>query len=971
MMKAEINPVRKGTQMTSSKLSLIGAIRILWILILGLAISASTYAQNGSVSGQVKDGKTGETLPGANILIEGTLTGSITDFDGKYTLESIRPGTYDIRISFISYEPVLFKGVVVQAGKNTLLDAQLMEATTAISEVTVVAVRRSDTEMSVINNIRTNPLVANGISARQISLSQDKDASEAIRRVPGITIIDNRFVVVRGLNQRYNNVWLNNTSTPSSESDSKAFSFDVIPTAMIDNLIIYKSNSPELPADFTGGFVSIRTRNMPEKNQYSLTIQGSYNPQSTFSSFQSYTGGKLDWLGIDDGTRSLPGYFPDNLQNSSLADQIELSKRLNNNWIPAVSTTLPDGKLGFTMSHRFKIGNTSLGEITSINYSSSRNILASINRSFSVYDFVLDRSGMDFDFTDTTYTQSINLGILNNWSWYLGKGNKIELRNLLSNQGESATVFRTGKEFYSNTEIRSFEYAYKNRLTYSGQLSGTHSLEHSESQVDWVLGYAYAMRDEPDIRRIKQVKNDNITDSGYGRYFLEFPSNPLSSNAGRLFMRTGENIFSGGVNYEKKLSLGTFKPKIKAGLFAEEKSRSFAARKLGYIYSNSRQKDPSIQYIDVEDLLSERYFNSTTGIMLAEETSKSDSYTAANHHYAGYLSVNLPITTRLTLFTGLRLEKNQQLLSSYNRFQQPVTVDIDSLNLFPSANLTYNINDKNLLRLAYGKSVNRPEFREIAPFPFYDFRTNAVFSGNPDLTNAYIHNFDFRYELYPDNNEMISAGFFYKRFLNPIEIKYIETGSGLEYSYQNARAATNFGFEAEVRKSLGKEGWLQNLLLVFNGAWIRSRVDFEEGSIEQERPLAGQSPYVVNLGLFYTDAEKSGLNVSLMYNVIGERIYIVGQPKSKPWEYIPNIYEAPRHLIDLMISKKIGKNLEVKLGIKDLLNQPVTFRQSVDTDVDLSTYQAGGAEVVHFTREQIYRQYRPGSFYSIGLQYLF
>lgn len=927
-------------------------------------------AQSGSISGQVKDAKTGETLPGANILIEGTLTGTITDFDGKFALESLNPGLYDVRVSFISYEPKIYKGLQVQAGRNTTLEVTLSEAATEISEVTVVAVRRSDTEMSVLNAVRTNPLVANGISSKQISMSQDKDASEAIRRVPGITIIDNRFVVVRGLNQRYNNVWLNNSSTPSSESDSKAFSFDIIPTAMVDNLMIYKSVSPELPADFTGGFVSIRTRNMPEKNQYSISIQGLYNPQSTFTEHKNYQGGRLDWLGFDDGTRRLPSYFPSNLQNTSSSDQLLLTQGLNSNWSPGVRTSWPDGKLGLTMAHRFNLGKTSLGEITSINYSSSGNFIRSINRSFSVYDFALDRSGMDFDFIDSTFTRNVNLGILNNWSWYLGKGHKIELRNLLSNQGESTSMFRQGTEFYSNTNIRSFEYGYKSRLTYSGQLSGTHSFDSRNTQMDWVLGYAMAHRDEPDLRRIKQVLNDNTTDAGYGKYFLEFPNSPLSSNAGRLFMRTGEQVLSGGVNLEKKLTFGTIKPKIRTGIFFEEKQRDFSARKLGYIFSNSGQKDPSIQYVDVFSLLAGSYLNNTTGIKLAEETSKSDSYSAENHQFAGYLSASIPFTDRLVLFAGVRVENNRQMLSSYNRFQQPVEVNIDTLNLFPSANLTYNINDRNLVRLAYGKSINRPEFREIAPFPFYDFRSNAVFSGNPALTNSYIHNFDLRYEFYPENNEVISIGGFFKRFINPIEIKYIETGSGLEYSYQNASAATNYGIEAEIRKSLAEKGWLSKTVVVFNAAVIHSRVDFQEGSIEQDRPLAGQSPFVVNAGLFYSDAEKTGMNISLMYNIIGERIYIVGQPKTKAWEYIPNVYEMPRHLIDLTITKKIGKRLEVRVGIKDLLNQPVRFEQSVNTYVDMSTYQGGTSNNVHFKREQVVREYKPGSFYSIGLQYV-
>lgn len=931
----------------------------------------SATAQNGSITGQVKDIRSGETLPGANILIDGTLTGTITDFDGKFVLESLKPGNYDIKVSFISYDPLLFKGIRVEAGRNTILDVPLQEATTAIGEVTIVAVRRSDTEMSVLNAIRTNPLVANGISSKQIALSQDKDASEAIRRVPGITILDNRFVVVRGLNQRYNNVWLNNAPTPSSEADSKAFSFDIIPASMLDNIIIYKSASPELPADFTGGLVSIRTKNMPEKNEYSFNIQEIFNPQATFNSYHSYQGGKLDWLGMDDGTRRLPAYFPANLQNASTSDQIELTKMLNNNWVPNSGTTLPDAKLGFTMSHRIRIGKASLGEITAINYSNPRNFIRTENRSFSVYDYVLDRSGMDFDFIDSSYTQSINLGILNNWSLYLGNGNKIEFRNLLSNQGESSTLLRNGTEYYSNTVIRSIEYAYKSRLTYSGQLSGTHSFENSDSQIDWVAAYSFARRDEPDIRRVKQVLNDNSTDTGFGKYFLELPSNPLSSNAGRLFINTRENLFSGAINFHKKLTWGNFKPQIKTGIFIEKKQRSFAARKLGYVFSDAQYKDQSIQYLAINDLLSGQNFNSTTGIKLAEETNKSDSYTARNEQYSGYVSINVPFTSRINLFTGVRIEKNRQLLSSFNRFQQPVLVDLDTLNLFPSANLTYNLNVKSLVRLAYGKSVNRPEFREIAPFPFYDFQSNAVFSGNPALKNAYIHNFDFRYEFYPDNNELISAGVFFKRFLNPIEIRYIETGSGLEYSYQNAMAATNFGIEAEIRKTLGKQGWLQNLVFVLNGAWIRSRVDFRSGSTEQDRPLAGQSPYVVNLGFFYSDPMESKLRISLMYNVAGERIYIVGQPKSKPWEYIPNIYEMPRHLVDLTLSKRFGKHLEIKLGIKDLLNQVVVFKQSINTDVDLSTYEQGLGGVVHFTRDQIYRQFRPGSYYSIGLQYIF
>ncbi len=953
------NPIVKEKQLFRSSLILVF-----------LFLSAYIFGQSGKIEGTITDSKTGETLPGATVVVVGTNLGAIADFDGHYTIPNVKPGQYQVQISFISYNPVIFEKVAVEANKVTQLNTTLAEVSVTLNNVEVVAVKRGGSELSMISAIKSTQLVASGISSQQIQRSQDRDASEVVKRIPGITILDDRFIVVRGLNQRYNNVWLNNSATPSSETDIKAFSFDVIPSSMIENMMIYKSAAPEIPADFTGGFVKIFTKNMPDKNSYSIGYSSSFSSGTTFGDFYNFETGKNNWTGFDKN-RALPSYFPDNLQNASANDQIELSKRLNNNWSPFKTTAIPDQRFAFVMTHRIKLGRTTLGESTSVNYSNTNDFNTVLNRNFGVYNFVENKPGIDFDFTDSVYNQTAKTGIMNNWSWFIGNGHKIELRNLFNNQGKYRTSFRHGREYYSNTEIWSMENGFTNRQTYSGQLSGTHSFKEGNTKVDWVGGYALANRNEPDLKRIKRNLNETPSDPNYRQYGLFIPTNPLSSNAGRLFMDMNENIISLGINLEQKLSMGNYKPFFRAGFYGEKKDRNFKARKLGYIYSNLSQRDNSIQYLPTEELFSGNYFNNTTGIKLAEETSKSDSYTATNDLYAAYIGLNLPVGKKINIYGGIRAEQNRQVLNSYDRFQQPIKVVNDTLNIFPSLNITFNFTEKSLIRFAYGKSVNRPEFREVAPFPFYDFENNAVFSGNPDLKNAYVDNFDFRFERYPSQFETFSVGFFYKSFKNPIEIKYAETGSGLEYTYQNADEAQSYGVEVELRKTLGKQGLFKKISAVVNGAYIKSTINFTNTITDLNRPMAGQSPYVFNAGLYYDDAEKSKLMVSLLYNVIGKRIHIVGLPKEHEWENIPDVYEMPRHLLDLTISKKIGKHLEIKGGIKDILNQAVLYQQNIDTNVDMSFYNHGEVSVKNVKADQTFRKYKPGSYYTLGVQFQF
>ena len=420
----------------------------------------------------------------------------------------------------------------------------------------------------------------------------------------------------------------------------------------------------------------------------------------------------------------------------------------------------------------------------------------------------------------------------------------------------------------------------------------------------------------------------------------------------------------------RQLSFREFKPEIRAGFYFEDKRREFAARNFGYSKA-SNESSMGMSSLPVDQIFTDNNINLTNGIKLTEITSLSDSYNASNKQLAGYIAVKLPFSTRISLYTGLRVEKNVQKLSSYKQGTTiPVNVVRDTVNLFPSANLAFSLNAKNMIRLAYGLSVNRPEFRELAPFYFVDFDLNAGIYGNPAIKQAYIHNFDLRFEHYPSPNETFNIGVFYKNFRNPVEM-VIMGNSPTQYTFENVLSAYSYGIETDVRKSLGFISGAENFSVILNAALIKSKVQFGPGDLNRDRPLQGQSPFMVNAGIFYYN-DNNGLMVTLMYNVIGKRIVAVGRPSPNQWEDIPNIYELPRNVLDLAVSKKLSDKFEIKAGIKDIFNGQFRTIQTINTSVDMSEINGGStSNVQHFNRNQVTKSYRPGRYVTLGITYKF
>jgi outer membrane receptor protein involved in Fe transport len=919
------------------------------LIILFLTLSAAAFAQEGTLRGTIKDAKTKEDIIGATILVQGINKGAATDINGFFSIAKLPAGSYSLKISYVGYDSKIYEGVKVENGQVTDLNLEIQEATSTLAEVKVVAQRLTNTEVSVISEIKASQLVVSGISAAQITKTLDRTAAEVVKRVPGVTIFGERFINIRGLNERYNTVQLNNAFAPSMETDVRSFSFDIIPAGQIDRILVFKSPSAEIPGEFAGGVVKIFTKSIPENNYLTLDVSSSYREGTTGSDFYSTQNSNLAWTGFDQGFFDLPKFFP-----GSRTELISLSgtardvagASLRNIWVADKSAALPDMRASLSGGLKFNLGETKIGNITAINYSNTR---TNFNMVRNDYLYTSSKADKTFEFNDTQYSNGLRVGIAHNWSARFANGSVIEFKNLYNQLANTQYIKRFGFENGSIWDIRSFDQVF--RGIYTGQLTGRHEFQDGTLKLDWMAGFNSAFRNQPDYKRFRY--NVDGTNSS-----LFIPNGAAQTSVlGRTFINLNENAQTAALNIVKKISVGAKDSgnelELKTGLFYEDKTRNFGARNLGYIKSI-----PSFQTtLPIDQLFNPQNFNTVTGIRIDEQTNPNDSYKATNNLFAAYVSANFALGKKFNVIAGLRGEQNAQKLNSFDQLGKLINYNNSRLDLLPSVNFTYNFTEKTLLRLAYGQTLNRPEFRELAPFSFYDFVNNRTISGNSNLKNADVQNFDLRFENYPTPSELFSIAAFYKNFTNPIEVVF-ESGSNPILNFANAQSAFSAGLEAEIRKNLSASApntFLGKTSLVFNATYIYSRVKLDPSiaaTQSDNRPLQGQSPFILNAGLNYNDT-KRGLQLNFNYNVIGKRIFAVGN--NFPAFY-PDWYEMPRNVIDFNFSKEISKTVMIKGGVTDLLNQDNYILQDGNKD---NNFVKGN--------DQIIQSFTPGRVISLGV----
>ncbi len=927
------------------------------LLLLALAVSAKVLAQKGTVSGTVTATEAGRTqpMPFVNVVLKGTTIGATTDLDGRFSFQA-EPGAHVLQVSFVGYEP-MEQDITVTAGGTTRADVALKAQVVEMRTVEVVTTRRTESEAAVVMETRKSEQVVNGVGREQIAKSQDRTSGDVVKRIPGVTMVGDRFIMIRGLADRYNTVLLNDVMAPSLEADKRAFSFDVLPSGALDRVMIYKSGAPELPGEFAGGVIKLYTVNVPDSNSVRIDYGASYRNGTTFSAFSNSQRSSTDWLGFDDGLRQLPAAFPADLRNVSAQGLQTAGRALANNWSAERGNAPLDQRLGITLARRIggSEGFARGGNITSLSYSDTRLSYTAKNYNYNVYDPVLGRSDSIYNYSDNENIRQVRVSALSNFSLLLGNRTKVEFRNLFTQQGTDQATLRTGRNFEEQFEVRNYAFRYQQRTIYSGQLHGSHELKSEVSKLEWTAGYGLAWSKEPDFRRIRTVRDINTTDANTPFQTI-IPPGATTLDAGRFYSDMDETVKTGRLDYEHKLAGERVSVKLRTGLYTEIKDRAFEARWMSFRAANLITFDQGLAFRPLNEVFAAENINPTAGFKLEEGTNPSDRYTASNRLYAAYLGGTMTIDANTTISGGVRAEHNTQQLQSRTFGGRRVMVDNPVLSILPSINASRAITERAQLRVGYAGTVNRPEFRELAPFAFYDFSFNNVLRGNDSLKVATVQNVDARYEFYPSPSEIISVGAFYKRFTDPIEMFFLPgAGSGgtRNFTFGNATSATSVGLELEARRSLNQlfaEGFLSRVGVMLNAAYIITEVDLGDGSAgqKQQRPLMGQSPYIVNAGLYYQDRERN-LQGSILYNVIGPRLFAVGTYGT------PDIYEMPRNVIDVAVTKGLGRRLEVKLAAQDILNQRVLLLQDSDDDGRI-----GGKD------EEI-MSFRRGAYFTVGL----
>jgi outer membrane receptor protein involved in Fe transport len=928
--------------------------RKIYLLALVSIISFGAFSQ-GSIGGTIKDVKTGEAIIGANVVIQGTTIGAATDVEGNFLINNVKEGTYTIVVSYITYKTNTIPDVVVETAKRVTLDIPLAEDVAELSEVVVTAARRTDTDFDLLKSVREAKVVVVGITAEQISKSLDRDAAQVLRRVPGITIRNDQFVQVRGLGERYSAVMLHNAYAPSVETDVRAFSFTTIPSSQLDRMMVYKSPAADLPGDFAGGVVKIFTKSIPDENSVVVDYSTQFRLGTTFNPFSYQIKDNLQFTGYNYGYYDIPDGFPANLSKAGANTLVSAAKQLKNDlWVEQSGTAIPDQRLSLTFNRKFRIRKIEVGNITALTYSNSFTNFNISRSDFNTFNNQLNQSSPIYEFKDSQFSQQVRSGLLFNWAFKFDANNTVEFKNLLNYTSNDQFVLRDATVFENGSlqRNRSFDKVY--RGIFSSQLMGTHFLFNKLTAIEWVAGYNNSNRDQPDYKR---VRSDIDPASGTATLYIQQGVSP--DFFGRFFGKLSEESYTGGLSIKQSLGSSTTAPEIKAGFFYEGKTRSFNARNIGYVRSVGFNND--LIFLSIGQLFQPQNINNTNGIQIAERTNPNDSYRATNNLIAGYLMGSLPVG-KLRVDAGVRLESNTQTLKSATFNGVPVDVSYPVSRWLPSANVSYNFSEKSLVRVAYGETLNRPEFRELAPFSFYDFNFNFTNRGNPSLRTARIQNLDLRWEYYPTKAELITFGVFYKLFTDPIETVF-DPGAGSlgakNFSYQNAQSATNYGVELEMKKSLGgltASPFVNRLGVLFNASLIKSQITLPTAIAagqSQNRPLQGQAPYVINAGLFYNDDAK-GLQINLLYNVVGKNILFVG------FEDYPDLYIMPRNVVDLIFTKQLTKRFQLKGGITDILNNPVLILQDGNKDGTFDT-----------EKDQIIQSYKPGQVFSLGVSYTF
>jgi hypothetical protein len=877
------------------------------------------------IVGTVRDQQNAIPLPGVPVAVVGREIVAYTDVDGRYTLD-LPPGTYDLTVTIDGYGE---RRLTLEVGGDTQPTVDIALSMTGFSEQLTVQGRAMDAATSSaeaqLAERKNAQVITDNMGAAEMRANGDADAAAAMQRVTGLSVVDNQYIFVRGLGERYSNTTLSGSVIPTTEPDKKVVPLDLFPTGLIDSVQVAKSYSPDKSAEFAGGLVQIVPLKFPSRPTFDLAYGFGFYGNATGKDILLSPLGSRDWLGFDGGARELPASFPgDKIVRRGLYtpdtgyDASEITafgRALENRWLPQDA----EGKLGQNWNLVFGQRFGKLGVVASASQSYKEQFVEENRKFFNLADG--DELVAQTDYDLRTGTQRAQLGVVANVAYQFTPSHRISVENFYTHSGRDEGRYFEGANIDNSLYYRNYRLQFIDEGLLSNGVSGEHFLQGlSNSRLDWRVTVGQASRDEPDLRETLYQQGLNLqTLTGSGNITLA----DESQSGFRQFNTLDDDTIDVGANWASMLLAGGRPTQVKLGVNYVDRSRDFRSRRFRYIPTTTGSGGGIVGSGGPVDLTQtpEAIFvspNIGTAFRFNEETRPTDAYAAELSNVGAYGMVDLTLSSRARLIAGARVEQFEQNVITqdpFGLFATSITATNENTDFFPSVNLVFVVRPEMNLRVSASQTVNRPEFRELAAFEFTDVVGNRAIRGNPDLTRALIQNYDVRWERITGGRNVVAASVFVKRFADPIE-RVINAGAQPLATFENAERARNFGLELELGQQLTR-----HVFVGANYSLIDSRITLSDATRQvqtsSERALAGQSKNLFN-GIFEFAA--GSFSSRLLVNYFGDRISDVGANGA------PDIIENGRPTLDLVFGQTVGR-FGVRLNVENLTDSEWLFTQ--------------------------------------------
>ncbi len=875
-----------------------------------VAANAQETAPTGKIAGRIVDALTGQGLTGAQIQLVGTTNGAMSGVDGRYFIVRVPAGTATLQVRRIGYGPKTVTGIIVPANGAVEQNISLNTADLQLAAVSVTANKEKGSVNDALDQQKNATNMVNAITAEQIARSPDADAAQAAQRVSGVTVQDGKYLQVRGLGERYTTASLNGARLPSPEPERKVIPLDLFPSSLLQDVTTSKTFTPDQPGDFAGANVNIRTKEFPASRQinYSMSVGGNDRVVGRMLPMGPRAGGEL--VGFSYGARKMPAAlsqanFFGNVSQSQY-NQIALQQR--NVWEAVPQSGGPNGSFGASTGGNTIFGKR-VGYVLSGNYGYSEEVRA--HERFAVGNQGPDNTVVPMtSLAGTTGRSSIQWGGVANFATLLGHSSRLSLNTTATRSADNeARTDRGFDENLSDSIARTtLRYVERGVVTVTGQ--GEHQLG-DRNKTSWSATYGSTTRREPD-------RSDVVYSRGSDGKFSLLAS---LDGARRLYFKLNENNATAQLDHAFHIGEVAQQNTLKIGVY----TRSTDRRADAPIYSFISRAPSSLLTESPQVIFGSAQSCPTCSLINIQPIGQAGSYSATDRTTAGYAMLDWSLRENIRVIAGARVEAAKISVDASTQGGFTAAARLDNTDVLPSVLVNTRLSELQNLRFGITRTLARPEYRELAPVTFRDVLGGVSVTGNDKLQRSLIDNYDLRYEIFPNAGEVLSIGGFVKRFDRPVE--RIESASSGAYQalYQNAVSAVDIGLELEARKQLGFLGsWATSFTGFSNVTLMSSKVTLDTtrglAVTDRTRRLVGQAPYVVNAGLTYS-SPSGRTNATLLYNVVGERIYAAGVAP------LPNIVEAPRDIVDFSLRFPVWREVSGRLDARNLLDARYRFMQ--------------------------------------------